>query len=444
MHFTLVAVASMLLLASCGDSKSDPQVEQTFSTAEPDSASARTVLVRVVDAEGRAVAGAHVGTDYIRPDDWSISEYVFAGSLGQAELDNAIWLTNETGEVRVNARRDDICLVARDGDRWGAADATNRQASVEIVVARDESVRVLCVDPEGRPAVGALVCVSAGALDDSENGESVTWGSIVTASDGTIDLPHAQYWRGLQRKGRDVQIAGYVMWGIEPHEDPWIPFPAQGEDPIRFELLPSGFIDVRADESLAGLLGDLRWMDAPAEYLGEDADPEVDIPEFPIALPKGVPFAVPLGRRFEIYVGVPDRVDPRIAFDGPRTPGERVEVVIPRTPESALVHGRLLNEKREPLEFHYFEAWLDRGGVRVEPDDPWLVAQDDGQFWFELPPGTGGTLNIAATGSKAVPGGVHLTIDGVFARTREPTRVPIERLVTGANDVGDVVCASRD
>ncbi len=352
MRFNLVAVGSVVLVASC---KAPHSVPNSASNSAPaavaraavpaDPAFERTVLVRVVDEAGRAVAGAVVLAPRREADLTDVPGFLFAGVLGQVDRFGVASHTNDGGEVTVVAPLGDQHLVAAEANRWGTVRSSGDDDSVRIVLARDEIVRVRCTDPTGKPGVGAIVRVAAERDEDEEIvGPPLSWGVVVSAADGTVEVPHAQYWRALQREDQAVLLDGFVMWGDELNENRSIPFPGSGDGVVSIEVSPGGFVDVRADESTAGLVGDLRWMDAPQEP-GDD----YDIPEIPISFPKGVPFAMPLGLRFEIVVEVEERIDPRVAFDGPKKPGERVEVVIPRT-RGRCDHGTALGRVQPPTQ----------------------------------------------------------------------------------------------
>lgn len=193
---------------------------------------------------------------------------------------------------------------------------------------------------------------------------------------------------------------------------------------------------MHADASTAGTLGDLRWLDPPPD----PADPD-DVPEFPIAFPRGPAFSVPLGRRFEIAVSLPGLVDPRVAFAGPRSPGERVEIPIARPGPSPRITGRLVGEDGRALAGAEFEAWLEREDARVLPEDDWLVADSDGRFAFDVPPGAGGLLRVELTGASVGPGVSYAFEIGADPARRRSARAELApRLTASTVDVGDLEC----
>lgn len=463
MRSLLVSIASMLLVPSCGTPQSEP-VDSVRGTPQPtynrvaesipkeELASLRDVQVQVVDAEGRAAAGVEVLALPARIDPLDMFEFLLAGRVGQVERWGTVWRTNAQGEVTIRARPGDSELIARDAKRWGTAIAWDVQEPVRIVLAPEESQRVVCVDSAGRPGKGSLIWLGVRDPDDQESqGGMLAWGAVVTAADGSIEVPHAQHWRALQRDGSNLQLAGFVLWSAEMVENRAMDFPAAGDGDARFEVSPSGFVDVRTEEELSRSIGLLRWLEAPPDvqehYDAEDSD--VEVPEFPISLPITTPLALPLGQKFEIVVEIDGFVDPRVAFDGPKVSGEQVHVVIPKAAQAALIRGRLVDENARVLAGARFDAWMERGSQRVEPEQDWLTADSNGAFALDFPPGIGGTLNIAVDRDVTEFGGgvIHFSLGGDADSPRaqpEPTRVSVERLTAGTIDVGDVVWRSDD
>lgn len=171
------------------------------------------------------------------------------------------------------------------------------------------------------------------------------------------------------------------------------------------------------------------------------------MPEFPISLPFATPLAIPLGHRFEIVAQIEGRVDPRVVFDGPTQPGQRVRVVLPRTEEAAQLAGRVVDAQGSPLRGAHVEAWLERDGVSVDPEDDWIVTDANGRFQLEFAPGEGGALNLIVNAHSEDLRAVFFALGeaGGFAQKRpQPTRLEIARLTAGTVDVGDVICRSKD
>jgi len=273
--------------------------------------------------------------------------------------------------VRISPLEGPLFLVARAGTLWGAwrverpatyerlvlGDASERPVEFgadpddkaeppkefTIVVAPDESMRVECRDREGRPGIGSFVWVGARNPKDEEHGETV-WGGFVTSADGTIELPHAQYWNSLRTRGTEVVRGAGVLWSDEMLGNATRPFP---------------------DGSVASLVFDVGSS--------------------------GV-------------VSLPGLVDPRVAFDDPKVPGERVEVVVPSPKPATQITGRLVDAAGNAMARHEFEAHLERDGVRIEPEEDRLVTDDDGGFAFDVLPGSGGVLHIEVTGTVMGPG----------------------------------------
>jgi len=422
------------------------------------------VLVRVVDTEGRPVSGAEVRVPAAGYDPSRVAEFLFASGIGRVDRHGAVWRTNEQGEVRVSEIARGRFVTATSGDQWGvsrahlprtvdrfvlgdsleslpkpdassAAEVSNERT---IVVERDESIRVTCRDRDGLPGVGSIVMVTVEDPDGADRGET-SWSDFVRASDGTLDVPHAQFWRALRAQGLEVKIFGGVLWSEEMGTDTSRPFPDPGVDEIAFEVSSRGFVDVRAEWCTPETMGDLRWIDGPT--LEDDPD---DLPELPINPSRALPFSVPLGQRYEIVVPVHGLADVRVVFDGPKRAGERVEVVLPPPGPSAQITGRLVSANGTALVRHHFEVYLERNGVRIEPEEFFLVTQDDGRFTFEVPPGDGGVLHVELTGSVMGPGpefSATISLRNGPPDPRPSARVELTReLPAGVVEVGDIVC----
>lgn len=430
------------------------------------------VLVRVVDEEGQPVAGAEVRAAVASERTATeaeqlaarsmVVEFLFASGLGQADRFGATWRTDSRGETRLPTAAGGVIVVARSADRWGVSlpdievvpdrfllgDAVEpstapRAASamvedsktLTIVLEREESIRVTCRDLDGRPSIGAFVMVAA---EDPQGagGDRTSWSDFVRASDGTLDVPHAQFWRALQAQGLEVRIVGGILWSDEAATDISRPFPDPSVSEIAFEVPSSGFVDVRADWSSPDTMGDLLWLDAPS-----DAD-EPDLhPELPINPSRPFPFSLPLGRRYEVLVELPGLIDPRVAFDGPKRPGERVEVVLTRPEPAAQITGRLVDAEGNALALHEFDAHLERDGERIEPEEEWLVSDDEGRFTLDVAPGSGGVLHVELTGSVMDAGPVFGASMRDGNESRRTARSDLAReLPAGVVEVGDVVC----
>jgi hypothetical protein len=184
----------------------------------------------------------------------------------------------------------------------------------------------------------------------------------------------------------------------------------------------------------------LRWLNPPP-----DPDDPDEVPEVNFGVSEGWNLAIPLGARFEAVLEVGGALDPRVQFDGPTRPGERVEVAIGPLQPAARVTGRLVDADGRPMAGRAFDAWLERGGERVEPEEDWLGTDDHGRFAFDLVPGSGGTLRV-----RVEP---EFRLEGVFSErlvlggeSREPEPSIEARhefagpLPAGEVALGDVVC----
>ncbi len=151
LHHALPAASVVLVVTGCAAPDS-PRYEAPVEGG---------VLVRVVDEEGRPVAGAEVRSPRDGYDPMAVAEHLFANTLGRADRFGATWLTDARGEVRVSARARVEPVVARSGDRWGVSLAEHdvepdESGARTIVVARDESIRVMCRDRDGQPGLDHL------------------------------------------------------------------------------------------------------------------------------------------------------------------------------------------------------------------------------------------------------------------------------------------------
>lgn len=402
------------------------------------------LLVRVVDAEGHPVPGAEVRAPSLFADPEReladpdrLVELLYAGSVGRTERFGLAWRTDANGEARIAAVPPAACVAASSGTLWGAtSDTASDSRELVITIRPDETQRVVCADREGRPGTGALVWVGV----DRKGAEPAAWGAFVTAADGSIEVPHAQHWRALQKAGEDVRVAGFVLWGDElMSDDVSRSFPTTPVERLDFTVSPTGWIDVRADASVHGEAL-LRWLDAPV-----DPDEPDDVPENPLALHGDAPHAVPLGLRLELHVGVPGRIDPRIAFDGPKKPGERVEVAIGASQPAARVTGRLVDADGNPMPRRAFDAWLERDAVRVAPEEDWLVTDDEGRFAFDFAPGGTGTLRVRVDTDVSLDEGLSVRLVlGAQPRELPPPITARHEFATplpaGEVALGDLVC----
>lgn len=402
-----------------------------------------SVRVVVVDEQGAPVPGAEVRGPGRAGVEMSATEAIFSGRLGLIDRYAKPVRADDEASARVGDPRDEHWVVASEGGRWGAVHGARAAGSDDVVVTlrRDEVQRVRCVDTDGRPAQGALVWIWT-------KGEStpVEWGQFVTAADGTLDVPHAQHWRALRGAGRDVRIGGLVMWGeamLSNLGD--VPFPDAG-GVLEFVVEPSGWIDVRAEESARGVAM-LRWLDSPPDP--ENPDDEDDVPEMPFDVDRAPRMSVPLGLRLELVVQIPGGVDPRVTFDGPRTAGQRVEVVVPAPKPAFRCTGRLVDAAGQPIVRRSFEAWIEREGVRVEPEDDWLASDERGDFAFDFAAATSGTLHFdVANASDGFPVADRVVLGGPATYSSPPSRLLARRELSAPSTtalflLGDVVCTMQ-
>ncbi len=292
-----------------------------------------SVLVHVVDADGNAVSGAEVLAVRTVPDATTLNDLLLSGNVGWLERFGTSFQADAQGSARIFYPSEGEFVAARAAGQFGVAQVTAKAADeLTITLEREETITVVCADPEGRPAPGALVWIGAKPQPGTPHVPGLVEVTPVLAADGTIEVQHAQYWRALQAQGHEIRIAAFVLWGPELEKDGSIPFPVAGSEPMRFEVSRSGTVTVRTEDG-SRVASTLRWLNPPP-----DPDDPEDIPEFPIRSDGTGSIAVPLGCRFE--VAVEDRSDPRIAFDGPQTAGEHIDVVVPRTSKSARQKSR--------------------------------------------------------------------------------------------------------
>lgn len=432
MHPASTAALVLVLVASCRTAESHD--EQPVAGG---------LLVRVVDAAGEPVAGAEVRAQGAgaKPHLVLLDE-LLAGSLRRAEEYGSRWRTDQRGEVRVPGEILYGQVVARHGDRFGVAHVEEREpAELVVAIELEESVTVRCVDAQGRPAVGSLVWIATTSAADqaSDRGGEVSWCQRVTSADGTLEIPHAQLWRALQRAGSQVSVAGFVWWGEEMGQESTTPFPAPHDEPLVFTVSPHGYLDLRVPTAAVPADSEvwLRWLNPPP-----DPDDPDDVPEISFGASEGWNLAIPLGARFEAVLEVVGSLDSRVQFDGPTHPGERVAVALPAPRPAAIVSGKLVDEHGVELPSREFEAWIESRGVRVDPDEEWCLADGSGRFALEFAPGTAGVLHVALTGATVNSVATFsFTVGG--REERAVARVEIEHaLEPGITELGDVACAS--
>lgn len=388
------------------------------------------VVVHVVDADGNAVSGAEILVQRRVFDAAALNDLLLLGNVGRLERFGTSFPADAQGAAHIEFPTEGEFFVARTAGLFGIAQVTAKTMDeLTITLERDETITIVCADAEGRPAPGALVWIGANPRAGTARVPGLVEVTPVLAADGKLEAQHAQYWRALQSQGHDIRIAAFVLWGTELDQDGSIPFPAAGSEPTRFEVSSSGTITVRTEDGTKAA-SMLRWLNPPL-----DPDDPDDVPEFPILSDDSVSLAVPLGCRFEVIAQIEGRVDPRVAFDGPKSPGERVHVVLPATSKSAQVTGRLVDENGASLGAARFDAWMECEGQRVEPEQESLTADQGGGFAFEFPPGSGGTLHIELDRTPERLGTYE------FTPSSRSALVVVDRLAAGTNDVGNVVCA---
>lgn len=390
-----------------------------------------SVRVVVVDEQGALVPDAEVRGPGRADVAMSATEAIFSGRLGLIDRYAKAVRADDDAAARVGDPGDEHWVVACDGERWGAVRGARAAGSDDVVVTlhRDEMQRVRCVDTDRRPATGALIWVWL-------KGESnqVEWGQFVTAADGTLDVPHAQHWRALRAAGHDVRLGALVMWSDAMLENQLgdVAFPDMG-GALEFVVEPSGWIDVRIDERARGA-ATLRWPD------GADPEDPEDVPEMPFEVDRASPMSWPLGLRLELVVEVPGAIDPRVAFDGPKSAGEHVQVVVPAPQPAWTFTGRFVDASGAALADRRFDAWIDSGAERIEPEEGgWELSSDDGRFAIDFAVAPTGPLHFEV---EPTSGWVATVTLGGEMRPGRPAaqRDVASNAQRGIVDLGDVVC----
>ncbi len=421
------------------------------------------LLVRVVDEAGRAVVGAEVRALLANEPNPTDLDCLWAGRLGKVECYGRMWLTDAHGEMRLPAEAAPAVVIARQGERWGASlepqyvggrhgwlPAWAKDASTgelpkssrgvrTIVLQRDESLDVLITDAQGRPGAGAEVSihvipspVAHGVVD------AFLWNGRA-GPDGSLAVPHAQFWRGLQGQGSDVEFGAFVFGGRAntPHRRD--DFPAQGAGPVRFEVEPSGWVDVRLAGPLDGEpYGNpvLSWLDAP-DYLTTDGR----IPTTFLALAPQQSIAVAIGHRFALTFWLGNQGSTEVAFDGPTVPGERVQVALGPVRPVVRITGRLVRSDGTAIAACPFLAHLERGRERIETTYRSIVTDAHGRFQLDVPECSGATLHVDLVDPPHAPtpdGDRVVLRPSIDAELRHGQR----RIESGTATVelGDVVC----
>jgi len=276
--------------------------------------------------------------------------------------------------------------------------------------------------------------------------EPLDWGEVVAAADGGLTIPHAQFWRARSRAGDDVRISSFVFWsdGMEANVDR--PFPLETDAEPRFEVSSSGWIDITSPGLESPSIGDLRWIDAPPK-----PDEPDDVPEFPMTIGltgTHATLGVGLGGRFEFVLSEPGFIDPRVAFDGPKTHGERVRVELPRQRPAARITGRVVDTKSRPCSGNQLEVWIEREGQRLSPDEDWIVTDADGRFELDFVPfeRTGAVLvvEVDRTTTFTITENEFSFRGPISEDASSPlvTRIALaEGLSAGRHELGDLHCA---
>jgi hypothetical protein len=344
-------------------------------------------LVRVIDARtGKPVAGAEV---LARSGTLDIS-LLFRGPVGQAELGEVRSLCDSAGIARVREVFSPGPLVARHRETWGCWDPQLEPrpapgAPITIALEPDQSQPIRCVTHDGQPGVGAMVSLRVDGLN--------AWSDWVREADGSLRIPHAQYWRALEARGIEVDVLGLVIWDLSPAAAVGQRLPNDPNQTLGFDVAPSGELAVTwsrneaADAPPAAQLL-LRWISAPPDPEDDELDGP---PELPFGLIAGASATILpgilLGQRFELVLDdIPGWLDPRVIVDGPRAHGERIEVALKLEQRMARISGRVVNINGFPLADRHFAAWLERDGQRLAAEGDWLTTDEQGRFAFDCPP----------------------------------------------------------
>jgi hypothetical protein len=453
-HVTLIAV----ILSGCAASR----------RAEYEAPVDHGVLVRVVDAAtGAPAPQAELLAFPDVEDPTHRAEALFAGNVGTVERLGRKWRCDERGETRVPVDALGDPFIARKDGLWGCRLLSETAVFVhgdplEIPIARDESVEVTCVDDDGHPGVGAFAVVlveepleghgAAGSDADDSDHACMAWMQAIAEPDGTTRLPHAQFWRSLAERGYAVRVAGTQLWN-EATSDPFQPFPTDAVAHLDFEVSRSGGVDFtpRTNGNVPHpehCTATLRWLDAASV-----ADDPEEIPELPVFFDvrAGIVHVrgIPLGHRFElVWDDIPGWIDPRVEFDGPAQCGESVSVELAVSQRATTLRGRLVDDSGAPFANREFDVSITRHGQPVIPDESWLVADANGRFSLEIPPGDGKvaselTVDVQPTSVQLDEnGGISLSgtsFDEAAPRPRGLRKFPDSR-VPGDRDLGDIRC----
>lgn len=418
------------------------------------------LLVRVVDARtgspvpgAEVIAGPYGSLSPSASATPSFHDLLLAGEVGRTERFGPKWLCDDRGETRLPQEARSNPIIVRKNDLWGcsyrADDDRPRDPSViTIALEPDQSTRAVCTDSKGHPGVGALVWVGVGPRTGPDaagnTGAPLAWGLRVTASDGSVDIPHAQFWRACVARGFNVRVYGMVLWSEEMHANAYEPYPLVPGDELQFRVSESGSVDIDAREAERNTSAMLRWLDPL------DPDDPDEVPEFPIGIGKvgsanAVP-ALPLGHSFEIVLEVPGWVDPRVAFDGPKACGERVAIDLVPTERAACVTGRLVDVNGTPLAGRSIDARIERLNHRFDADGESSFTDEQGRFELEFAPVSGepyGVLvfEVDLTWSLPEDGGrvIGTTAGNGPSRALARHELP-QGLPAGEHDLGRVIC----
>jgi hypothetical protein len=394
-----------------------------------------TQLVRVVDARtGEAISGAEVWTPQRSPIDLA---YILHGRVGQTERGGARRLCDANGEARVELRARSRPIAAKHGELWGCWDPELQapgapDGTITIALEPDEALRVSCVDANGEPGIGAFVGLNCDGIDQ--------WSDYVRAPDGSLEIPHAQYWRALQARGIQVDVAALVLWDRDSsYGGVRQKLPADATQALRFQVAQSGEIVVtwkrtsEREEPEAALLM-LRWLSAPPDPEEPDVQPELPYGIVAGPQPTVLP-GVALGERYEIvFEEVPGWLDPRVSFEGPTTRGERVNVELTLQQRMTRMRGRLIDERGNALVDRHFEVTLECEGARCEPESSWLTTDENGRFDFDLAPVDGACTLVVVADCD------WIGEEPTFKDRRGERAFRLEATIR-AHELGDIVCA---
>jgi hypothetical protein len=345
------------------------------------------------------------------------------------------YVADERGFARVPKPEHAAIVCATYGDRWGYAQIEeSADPPVKVALSRDADIEVRVVDETGRPAGGVTV-----ALRHRWGGDGF-WDplrAVTAASDGRAVLRHAGFQLdqdgGFRRK-LAVALAAVLAKPVEVAVDP----DALPAEPIVLTLTATGECEVRVVDARGQPLTEPVDVSLRLQAPGESPDKGIERWTFAGLSQEQVRGTalfrhVEPGRDLVATVQRPGAQAQHHAFGpGPNVAGQRATLTVRLGEGVAILSGRALDERGEPLRATTLRASTSCRvpGQRDAADEVFWDFETDGDGRFEID-------TQVREGDTSACELTVFTIDKGGAQKASATRALPGALLAGVHAIGD-------